>query len=241
MAEDYGATGGGKYVSKPRGIEASVKKPTAPATSTSSFSKVGGAIAPAANYSPASNPYRSAPIPVSAPSYGGGMQQQLATPSFGIGTPDSGSYGGGGAPAAQSRPVMSEGDWLSGDGEYQNQMNEFGATLTDFLARLTRQKDEFTQDYDVASKGLERNAAQGLQGVGEDFTSRGLANSGLFANARKEAETGFQNQRDGMNTAKSRAFSDFDTQKRDKEASTEQARGNAKRSSLSRMAMQQAF
>jgi hypothetical protein len=136
---------------------------------------------------------------------------------------------------------MSEGDWLAGDGEYQNQMNEFGSTLTDFLARLTRQKDEFTQDYDVASKGLERNAAQGLLGVGEDFTSRGLANSGLFANAKKEAETGFQNQRDGMNVAKSRAFSDFDTQQRDKEASTEQARGNAKRSSLSRMAMNQSF
>ena len=234
MAEDYGATGGGKYQ---RGLDVGIKRtsstaPTTPApTSTSSFSKVGGAIQPVANYSPVYSP--------PAANYGG--QQQIASPSFGIGAPTSGSYGGGGSPAPQSAPVMSEGDWLAGDSEYQNQMNEFGSTLTDFLARLTRQKDEFTQDYDVASKGLERNASAGLLGLGEDFTSRGLANSGLFANSRKEAETGFQNQRDGMNTAKSRAMTDFDTQQRDKEASTEQARGNAKRSSLSRMAMNQSF
>lgn len=214
-------------------------KPKAPTRTTApSFQRVGALskIAPVADYAgPASNPYRSAPMPAPV------QQQPIASPSFGIGSPDSGSYGGGGSPAPQAKPVMSEGDWLSGDGEYQNQMNDFGSTLTDFLARLTRQKDEFTQDYDVASKGLERNAAQGLQGVGEDFTARGLANSGLFGQAKREAETGFQNQRDGMNTAKSRAFSDFDTQKRDKEASTEQAKGNAKRSSLGRMAMQQAF
>jgi hypothetical protein len=164
-----------------------------------------------------------------------------ATSAFGIGAPDTGNYGGGSAPEPQAKPVMSETDWLAGDGEYQNQMSEYGNTLTDFLARLTRQRNEFTDDYNVASKGLDRNETQGLLGLGEDFTSRGMANSGLFANSRKEAQTGFQNQRDGMKTAKTRAETDFSTQESDKRKSTESAQNNAKSASLGRMSMKQMF
>lgn len=166
---------------------------------------------------------------------------QPATPSFGIGAPDSGSYGGGGSPEPQSAPVMSESDWLAGDGEYQNQMSEYGNTLTDFLARLTRQRNDFTQDFNTAKSGLDRNESQGLLGLGEDFTSRGMANSGLFANSRKEAQTGYQNQRDGMNTAKTRAETDFGIQESDKRKSTESAQNNAKSSSLGRMSMRNMF
>jgi hypothetical protein len=206
-----------------------------------------GVLAPANNpYSSPNQPAAPAPAPAyQAPSAfsDGGLYSGAAanTPSFGIGSPDSGSYGGGGSPAPQSKPVMSESDWLAGDSEYQNQLTEFGTTLQDFLTRLTKQRSDFTEDYNTASKGLDRNETQGLLGVGEDFTNRGLANSGLFANSRKEAQTGFQNQRDGMKTAKTRAESDFQTQENDKRSQTDAAKGNAKRSSLSRMAMNQAF
>jgi len=179
----------------------------------------------------------------SQPSYGGGgsYAQAPATPSFGIGAPTGGGMGGAPAPAPQSKPVMSEGDWLSGDSEYQDQLTQYGTALTDFLARLTKQKNDFTQDYEVAKQGLDRNEMNGLQNLGEDFTSRGLANSGLFANSRKEAQTNFQGQRDGMNTARDRALSDFTTQETDKRNSTKMAQDNARKSSLGRMSMNQQF
>lgn len=183
-----------------------------------------------------------APAPsYSQPNYGGGFAQQPATPSFGIGAPTGGGMGGAPAPAPQSKPVLSEGDWLAGDSEYQDQLTQYGTALTDFLARLTKQKNDFTQDYEVAKAGLDRNETQGLQNLGEDFTSRGLANSGLFANSRKEAQTNFQGQRDGMNTARDRALSDFTTQESDKRNSTKMAQDNARKSALGRMSMSQAF
>lgn len=189
------------------------------------------------NYTPPAQNTYSPP-----PGYGGGISNQLpATPSYGIGAPTGGGYGGAPAPAPQSKPVMSDSDWLAGDSDYQDQMTQYGTALTDFLARLTKQKNDFTQDYNVAKQGLDRNETMGLQNLGEDFTSRGLANSGLFANARKEAQTNFQNQRDGMNTARDRAMADFTSQETDKRNSTKMAQDNARKSSLSRMAMQQAF
>jgi hypothetical protein len=164
-----------------------------------------------------------------------------ATPSYGIGTPDSGGYGGAAQPAPQSTPVQSEPDWLAGDGDYQNQLSQYGTALSDFLARLTRQKSDFTNDYNTAKTGLDRNEQQGLQNIGEDFTSRGLANSGLFADSRQKAQQNFTDQRTGMNTARDRAMSDFSTQEADKRASTQQAQDNAKRASLGRMSQNQMF
>ena len=164
-----------------------------------------------------------------------------ATPSFGIGAPTTGGYGGAPAPAPQAKPVISEGDWLAGDSEYQDQLTQYGTALTDFLARLTKQKTDFTQDYEVAKQGLDRNEANGLQNLGEDFTSRGLANSGLFADSRRKAQENFTNQRTGMTTARDRALSDFTSQETDKRNSTKMAQDNAKKSSLSRLAMNQQF
>lgn len=183
---------------------------------------------------PVYQPYRP---PVQQPRY----NPPPATPSFGIGTPTGGGMGGAPAPAPQPKPIISEGDWLAGDSEYQDQLTQYGTALTDFLARLTKQKTDFTQDYETAKQGLARNETQGLQNLGEDFTGRGLANSGLFANSRKEAQAGFQQQRSGMDTAKNRAMSDFTTQETDKRSSTKQAQDNARKSSLSRLSMNQAF
>lgn len=162
------------------------------------------------------------------------IYQGPATPTQGVGTPP-------GQAGPQSQPVMSQDDWLSGDGDYQNQMTQYSTALNDFLARLTRQKNDFTNDYNTAKQGLDRNETQGLQNLGEDFTSRGLANSGLFADSRQKAQQNFTDQRNGMNTARDRAMSDFSTQEQDKRSSTNQALDNAKRASLGRMSTNQMF
>ena len=193
---------------------------------------------------PASNPY-SKPNPP-APAYRPQPQPQPtysppATPSFGIGAPDSGGMGGAPQPEPQAQPVMSEGDWLSGDGEYQNQMTEYDNSLKDFLARLTTQQNDFTADYNTAARGLGQNRERGLQQVGEDFTSRGLANSGLFNHSRDEAVQQFDQQKSGLDSAKSRALSDFGNQRTDKTKATNQAKGNARLASLGRMSMNQQF
>ncbi len=204
--------------------------------STSSRSKVGGlgVIAPVPQSQITPNPYNTGPLIRQAP-------QQPATPNFGIGGPTGGGMGGDAPAAPQSKPVMSEGDWLAGDGEYQDQMTEYDNTLKDFLARLTTQESDFDTDFGVAQQGFQKNKERGLLGIGEDFTSRGLANSGMFAQAQNEGQEAFKAQENGLNTSKTRAKADFGTQRQDKQRATDQARGNAKKGSLGRMAMDQAF
>lgn len=169
------------------------------------------------------------------------QQQAPATPSFGIGTPDSGGMGGAPSPAPQSAPVISPDQWLAGDSTYQDQMGEYNGALKDFLARLGTQKAEFTSDYNTATQGMNRNRDQGMLNQGEDFTSRGLANSGLFSHAQDETAANFQRQSDGMKQAHDRTFSDFTNQEADKRKQIGSEINNAKSASLGRMSMKQMF
>lgn len=175
-------------------------------------------------YNPAPNPYAYAPQQ-QAQQFGGGGE----------------SMGGAPAPEPQAAPVMTEADWLAGDSQYQDQMTEYDNTLKDFLTRLATQESDFDTDFGVAQRGFSRNKEQGLLGLGEDFTSRGLANSGMFAQAQTDSKARYQEQENGLNTSKTRAKSDFENQRTDKTKATDQAKGNAKKDSLGRMSMDQAF
>lgn len=178
---------------------------------------------------------------------GGGAPQwqqpavQQNTPTYGIGAPTGGGYGGAPIPQPQSKPVMSEPDWLAGDSSYQNQMTQLNGTLADFLARLTRQRSDFQSDYDTANKGLDRTRQMGMLNLGEDMTSRGLGNSGLFQQQREILGQNYQNQQNALNTGRDRGMADFDLQQSDKQKSTQQALDNAKQESLSRRAAQMMF
>lgn len=149
--------------------------------------------------------------------------------------------GGSPAPAPQVRPVISEGDWLKGDSTYQNQLSEYGSTLNDFLARLATQKNDFEADYKTSKDGLGRNQEQGMLSVGEDFTSRGMANSGLFQDARAKTESNYGRQGQALDTARTRAIGDFTNQETDKRQASRKAQENAKSASLGRMAQDQMF
>lgn len=176
-------------------------------------------------YNPAPNPYAYAPQQ-QAQQFGGGGGSSIASAP---------------APEPQAKPVMTEADWLAGDSQYQDQMTEYDNTLKDFLARLATQESDFDTDFGVAQKGFARNKEQGLLGLGEDFTSRGLANSGMFVNAQNESKARYQDQENGLNTSRTRAKADFGNQRTDKQKATDQAKGNAKKDSLGRMSMDQAF
>lgn len=194
--------------------------------SQSSHSKVGGisAIAPVQNYKPQVSPYAYTP-PV--------QQRQSAPANIPAPAP---------APVVpQAKPVLSESDWLAGDGEYQTQLGQFEGSLKDFLDRLATQRSDFTTDFNTATAGLGRNKDQATLGLGEDFTSRGLANSGLFQKSRGDMNTNFETQEKGLGLAKTRAEADFTNQETDKRKATEQAKGNSKLASLGRMSMNQSF
>ena len=169
------------------------------------------------------------------------QQSAPQTPSFGIGAPTGGGIANAPAPAPQVKPVIKPEDWLKGDSTYQDQLGQYGTSLKDFLARLTTQKNDFQTDYSTSKDGLARNQQNGLQALGEDFTSRGLANSGLFADSRNQAEGNYKRQGNSLDSARTRALGDFTNQEKDKRASNTSAINNAKQASLSRMSNSQMF
>lgn len=149
--------------------------------------------------------------------------------------------GGGQPPAPQSKPVMSDVDWLNSDQTYLNQQTQLNSALSDFLKRLTTQRENFTTDYNTATQGLARNRQANLLGLGEDMTARGLGNSGLFTQQRQLMNQNFDNQQGALDKSNERANFDFDNQQRDKNTSTSQALANAQQESLSRRAAQMMF
>lgn len=169
------------------------------------------------------------------------IQQYPVNSGGGGGGQSPATYDAQPAPQPQPKPVLSPAQWKAGDTALVAQNSELDNNYKDFLSRLNTQRGDFTRDFDVAKKGFDRNEAQGLLGLGEDFTSRGLANSGLFANANQEATANYQNQRDSMGNSRTRALADFTNQETEKKKATELARKNNESASLARMAQAQMF
>ena len=136
---------------------------------------------------------------------------------------------------------MTPDQWLAGDSTFQGQQNDYNSQLTQFLSRLQQQKDDYNTDFQTAQNAFNRNKDQNLLALGEDWTSRGMANSGLFNQARDLANTNYTAQQNGMDTANKRALSNFDQQGNDRKSEIAQAIENARQNSLSRMAANQMF
>lgn len=197
-------------------------------------------IAPIPNYVPQYSPPAPGYAPPANTNWGGGG----STAGFGGGgnaMANPGASGAGSAPSTPAPKPMSESDWLAGDTEYQNELTGYDNTLKDFLARIATQENDFTTDFGTAMKGFGRNRDRSMLNLGEDFTSRGLANSGMFADSRTKANAQFEDQENGLELSKTRGLADFGTQRSDKKRSTETQKGNARRSSLARMAQKEQF
>ena len=172
-----------------------------------------------------------------APSY----NPPPASPSFGVGTSAPGAYGGGNTPAPQAAPVQTPDQWLAGDSTFQGQENDYNSQLKAFLDRLNQQKSDYNTDFQTAQNAFNKNMNQNMLALGEDWTSRGMANSGLFNQARDLATSNYADQQNGMNTANKRALANFDQQGNDRQSEINQAIENARQQSLARMAANQSF
>jgi hypothetical protein len=208
--EDYGSTGGGRIGV---GGKVTLREPTltpqqrqavaqysAPSPAPS-FQRVGAlsAIAPVQNYSPASNPYRSDPAPI----------PQNTTPQQGIG----GGGNGAGAQAEQARRPMDYSqftdDQAATDSVVMDQKSQYANALKKFIEDNNRQSGVLDQDAGVAQQGIARNRTNGLTGLSEDFASRGLTNSGMFATELGNADKQYDKQKEQVTTGLKNAHDDL--------------------------------
>jgi hypothetical protein len=184
-------TGGGKVALKAPTLtpQQRAAQSTYSAPGSMSFASAGPApaIAPAQNYSPTSNPYRSAPIPVTQPVPQGIPAQQ------------GNSMGGGGGAISAPRSPMSYSqftdDQAATDSIFMDQKSQYANALKKFIEDNDRQAGILDTDANTAQQGIARNRTNGLTGLSEDFASRGLSNSGMFATELGNADKQYDNQK----------------------------------------------
>lgn len=136
------------------------------------------------------------PAPVVSNS-GGSYSRPSAPPSGGM---------GGVQQIAQPQPPMSINQWLGHDTQYLSQKRDFQNALAGYLSTEKMQKGKINEDYASANKSMGVQKTQDLGNIQSDYASRGLLNSGLFADANAKYNADFlqrlaeltKNQRRGL-------------------------------------------
>src|SRR6266536_957972 len=85
--------------------------------------------------------------------------------------------------ASVSPPPPDINTYLGHDTTYLGQVRGYQKALADYLAQETTQRGKITEDYGSATKALGEQKGLDLNNMLQDYASRGLANSGLYAGA----------------------------------------------------------
>jgi len=173
-------------------------KPSAPASIARPQAPAPSPAAPVSNWAPA--PVYNAPA-YRAPSYGGGGAVAITQPAQ-ISAP---------APAPE-KPKLSEADiskMAEVDSTFTDQKSAYANALKKYIADSDRQKGILQNDSKTALTGIERNKTVGLTGLSEDFASRGLANSGMFADNLTKAGQQYEKQKTGVETGLTNSLDDL--------------------------------
>lgn len=171
-----------------------------------------------------------------------------------------GGGGGGAAPAAPAAPrgpavggrawynsldagakAAQDQQWLGGDSDYTAQLGEYDKALSDFISRITAQKEGFTKDTNRAVQANSDNQQLAGNQLGEDFGARGMMYSGLWDKSLGLQNKRFKDQEENINRVGLQNQTDADNRLGDFKSQNSIDRNNAMRAALGRMAQQQSI
>lgn len=124
--------------------------------------------------------------------------------------------------------------------DYENQVgnNAYGQKFDgDFLSQWAKGGGggRMGADYRMADQGVGRNREMGLTNVAEDFASRGMANSGLYADSFQKAIEGYNRQKQGLDSATTGQIQDLSFKRGNFEGDTQAAIQAARRDAIGRL------
>jgi hypothetical protein len=126
---------------------------------------------------------------------------------------------------------MSLADWLKKDSDYQDQLRSFSKTWADFLADAKVRQGRVGMDYETGKKSMADQRLKDLTSFKDDFASRGMLQSGLYAQRLGDYEKDYQTNLQGLSTQNNRLLQDIATEqanfKREQELAKEKARKDA--------------
>ena len=159
-------------------------------------------------------------------SYSGGSSSTHSAPPVSYSTPSpppsstsqgtvSGVGRGGGQrnagppPPPPPPPPPSIKKYIRGDNVYQDQIDALRKELKDFRVDNRDQRGDVRQAFQTARGRLRDERSQSLEDIEADFASRGLLNSGLYADAVGDYNTEFQNRMGDLVTDRRNTIEDL--------------------------------
>lgn len=256
MAEDYGATGGGRYAgSAPKKVSWDIGAGSA--RTSGSTQPVSWDIGTGANRTTGSAPATYAAPANTMSSFSSNPAPYIApVPNYSP-APSGPSFGASPEPIAPPAPPVGGRQWysgldegsraatdeqyLAGDSDYTAQVGEYERALQTFIDRITKQRSMFDQDAKDATASTERNQLMSANSLGEDFGARGLSYSGLAVDSQDKNTERFNEAKAGIGKVLARNNQDADNREADYRTENAISRDNASRAALSRQAQRQAL
>lgn len=120
----------------------------------------------------------------------------------GTGSNSSGYIGNLAAPAQSAPPPMSLDDFVAQDTAYQSQLAALSKTFTDYQSQQEQAKTGYLTNYGTDRDALERNRVNAMSELENDFASRGLLQSGLYADSRADLTGDYDRRNTALEQAK---------------------------------------
>jgi hypothetical protein len=128
---------------------------------------------------------------------GGGTVKPNATGQYGATPP---------VPAATPGNIGDINAYLGGESGYQDQLRQLAKALGDFQADVGRRKGTLEGEYGLSKKALGDQKSKDLETLEEDYASRGLLRSGIYAGAIGDYEKEFGERMGDLDRRQSQAL-----------------------------------
>lgn len=121
-------------------------------------------------------------------------------------TPVGSSRSGAIMPSAPAAPPPGPPDintFLAGDATYKSQQDALAKALADYQNQGKLQTDQYNTNYDTNVRQLKLDQKDAETAINDDYASRGLLTSGVFAKAFSDLQNQYAEKQKGLDTDKS--------------------------------------
>lgn len=172
----------------------------------------------------------------SSRSSSGGSSKRRSSSGGSSGRSGGGSFGGGGSSPAPRPSAPSLASYLGTDSAYQQALSGGKRTLADYISEINRRRGEATTQYNQTRGQMERDRVQQLDDIRQEFASRGLINSGLFAEEQGKFQKQYTDQLNSLGQQQSGLLADLLSQQNNYQREYDLALQQAKQEAIARRA-----
>jgi hypothetical protein len=168
---------------------------------------------------------------------GGGSIVTGGSGGGGISSGSTGRYSlPGPPPPSGPGPVPNIQEFLGGDSGYQQQLRQLDKTFADFLADVLRRQRSLESEFGLSTKAMGDQKLKDLEAMEDDFASRGLIKSGLYADAVGDYNTEFGQRMSDLQRRQNEAIGQLGQERSQMKSQTELQKQAAREDAISRRA-----